>query len=274
MINAKVTIICCYNNKKVFDGFIKTISQQNCPCEIIAINNSGNKNFTSCAAAYNSVIEQVKTKYVVYSHQDILLDKPDTLEKFINVLDTLQPDDILGVAGVIFEDHARYVYTNIHQFFNKELKYASDYRVVGNVMKCDTVDECFFGGFSEHFKNYPFDEKICDNWHLYAAEACLRTKAISGTVWICNTDLTHLSIGKVSIPFYRNFYAMCRKYRNVFPFIRTTCAETETSNAGLYYFKTTLWLLLEKIHIYNFLRKALCYDVIKKFLMKPGIFAI
>ena len=267
MTNAKVTVICCYNNKKVFDNFVKTIAQQSVPCEIIELNNIGNQNFTSCAAAYNSVIEQVKTKYVVFSHQDILLDKPDTLEKFIGFLDIIQADDILGVAGVLFNDPKICVYTNIHQIFGQELKYASgDYRIVENIMKCDTVDECFFGGYSEHFKNYPFDEKVCDNWHLYAVEACLKSKTTGGNVWTCNIELTHLSKGKVNIPFYRNFYAVCRKYKNDFPFIRTTCAEVKTSNAGTYYFKTTLWLLLEKMHLYNFLRKALCYDAIKKII--------
>lgn len=63
-------------------------------------------------------------------------------------------------------------------------------------MECDTVDECFFSGHTEHFKKFPFDEVTCDGWHLYAAEACLQTKSNyvlgGGHIFICEAELMHL----------------------------------------------------------------------------------
>ena len=174
---SEVTVVCCYNNQEVYNDFVNTLKTQSYPCEVIGIDNRDNKAFTSCASAYNSVMKQVSTKYVIYSHQDILLEESDTLEKFVSYLDHIRTHDILGVAGVC-EDKPE-VFTNIRHRWNStgKISYAGQYRVEGNMMEGLTVDECFFGGRAEHFREYPFDENICDNWHLYAVDACLNTKA-------------------------------------------------------------------------------------------------
>ena len=83
----EISIVCCYNNEKMYNDFVGTVNSQSIPCEVIGINNCGNKTFTSCAAAYNSVINQIKTKYVIYSHQDIVLQDSDSLKKFLSYLE-------------------------------------------------------------------------------------------------------------------------------------------------------------------------------------------
>ena len=172
----EVTVVCCYNNESVYNDFVSTLKSQTCGYDLIGIDNRGNKSFTSCAAAYNSVIDEVKTKYVIYSHQDILLEGSDALAKFVSYLDRIKRDDILGVAGVKFSDPR--TITNIMHRSNQTGKIipAGVYRLEGDMMMCDTVDECFFGGYTEHFRRNPFNESICNSWHFYAAEACLRTK--------------------------------------------------------------------------------------------------
>ena len=100
----EVTIVCCYNNEAMYNDFLNTLKAQTCGYDLIGIDNTGNKNFTSCAAAYNSVIDDVKTKYVIYSHQDILLQDSDSLSKFVSYLGRIKRDDILGVAGTKFDE--------------------------------------------------------------------------------------------------------------------------------------------------------------------------
>ncbi|MBQ3448053.1 MAG: hypothetical protein IJG37_10460 [Synergistaceae bacterium] len=225
-----VTVVCCWTNEKMYGDLVNSLKAQDIPCEIIGIDNRGNKGFTSCAAAYNSVMDDVKTKYVVYSHQDILLDDAGTMSKFAEYLGRINRDDIVGVAGVRFDRAV--IITNIMQKWhskNDEISYAGSRRVEGGMMECDTVDECFFGGHTEHFREYPFDAEICDNWHLYAVEACLRTKSSgAGKIFVCDTPLIHLSSGTLSLKFWRNFYGVCRKYADKFPFIRTTCIDSRT----------------------------------------------
>ena len=272
MSKAKISIVCCYNNQKIYDGFVKSLEGQTCEYKLIGLNNIGNKNFTSCAAAYNSVIKNLDTEFVIFSHQDILLNEPNTLEKFLGFLESLQPDDILGVAGVKFEGEFK-VYSNIihihRDSLTKEFSQAGD-DLEGDIMECDTLDECFFGGRAEHFKKNFFDEQVCNHWHLYAVEACLNAKRGGGRVYVCDVSMTHLSGGTVSYVFYRDFYKLCLKYHKDFPFIRTTCGATKTApfNAFSFLIRTHVWLLLEKFHMYNFLRKILFYDKIKKFLKR------
>lgn len=52
----------------MYGDFVNSLKAQDVPCEIIGIDNRGNKGFTSCASAYNSVIDEIQTEYVIYSH--------------------------------------------------------------------------------------------------------------------------------------------------------------------------------------------------------------
>ena len=174
---SEVTVICCWNDEKMYGDFVNTLKTQDCPYELIGIDNRGNGAFKSCAAAYNSVINQVKTKYVVYSHQDILMNEPDTLGKFVAYLERTGLDDILGAAGCKFDTKGVFADFKHVIKLTGELKPAGDYEVEDGFMEADTLDECFFGGHAEHFMRNPFDEVVCSGWHLYAAEACLRTKS-------------------------------------------------------------------------------------------------
>ena len=229
---------------------------------IIGIDNRGNKGFKSCAAAYNSVIDRVKTKYVMYSHQDILLHDPEVLTKFVSYLERIGQDDILGAAGVKFDSSGGI--SNVSHINNRtgEIVHGTAKFPEGGMIECGTVDECVFGGHTEHFRQYPFDEKVCNNWHLYAAESCLRTKAFcGGKVWCCDMPVFHLSSGTVSPTFFYGFYKMCRKYADYFPFIRTTCGSEKTDFRHLFPSFAYKWchsmagVILRKIGLYELVKK-------------------
>ena len=95
-------------------------------------------------------------------------------------------------------------------------------------MECDTVDECFFGGYAEHFRHYPFNEVVCDNWHLYAVELCLRIRRTGNRVFICETDMIHTSTGTISHKYCRNLNRLCREYKAEYDTIYTTCSTCKT----------------------------------------------
>lgn len=268
-----VTIVCCYNNETMYNNFVNTLKAQTCPYELIGIDNRGNGKFTSCAAAYNSVIDDVKTKYVIYSHQDIELKDSDSLAKFISYLERIKRDDILGVAGVKFNEKG--LFSNIKHIDNKtgELIYPGSERVRGSIMECDVIDECFFGGYTEHFRTNPFNESLCDNWHLYAVEACLKSKSKclheteQNRVYVCDVFLVHTSDGLsgTGFAFYHGFYKLCRYYRRYFPFIRTTCASSKTGfiNAFLCWPRTIFLDVAVK-----FLKNTGLYEILRKILRR------
>ncbi len=232
---SEVTIVCCYNKEKVYNDFVSTLKTQTCEYDLIGIDNRGNKKFTSCAAAYNSAIDDVKTKYVIYSHQDILLDDTEALAKFVDYLKKTNNDDIVGVAGVRTDIDTTLTKIRRIDPATKKLIPEGKPTTDEDMTECETLDECFFGGHTEHFRNYPFDEGVCNGWHLYAVEACLRTRFMHNTVngergrvYVCYVDLIHNSIDGVNFAFYCQCFKLCRKYAHCCPRVKTTCTDART----------------------------------------------
>ena len=143
-----------------------------------------------------------------------------------------------------------------------EFVHATAHFPEGGMMECDTLDECFFGGHTEHFSRHPFDEKLCDNWHLYALESCLRTKALlGGKVWCCDVPVIHLSTGNYAPNLQYGFYKVCRKYAKYFPFVRTTYGTHRTDflhlfpNCAYFWLRAVSRVTLQKIGLYEAVKK-------------------
>ena len=252
-----ITIVCCYNNEKIYNDFVDSLKTQTCNYELIGIDNTSNKKFSSCASAYNSVLNQIRTKYVIFSHQDILLNKPDSLAKFLGYLNKIGQHDILGVAGVKFDEECTYSEIKHINPHDGKLIQAGE-NITSGIMQCDTLDECFFGGYSEHFKANPFDEKIC-KWHLYAVDACLNAKRQNANVWVCSSNISHISTDGADLKFYFGFYRICRKYKNFFPFIRTTISYSNTNFRDSFRLLAHVIIgrILQRLGIFEYVRKIL-----------------
>ncbi len=67
-------------------------------CELIGIDNIKGS-FNSCAAAYNTALKQVKTEYVLFSHQDIEFRNRSALELLFQYIKSIGDENIIGVAG-------------------------------------------------------------------------------------------------------------------------------------------------------------------------------
>ncbi len=260
-----VTIICCYNKLNVYEKFLDTLKNQTCKFKIIALDNTGNSNFKSCAQAYNQATKNVDTKFIIYSHQDILLNQKDTLEKFLSYLNKIGSNDILGVAGVKIDKPG--VFTNIRGLYNefKKSDISGDYRIDKNQMiALDVIDECFFGGYTQNFLNNPFNEILCDNWHLYSVERCLNARKNNNKVFACDIDLTHYSSGTLNGDFRKGFYKLSRFYAHDFKFIRTCCDYSKTN------FFSALMHYICPVHFsdltYIFLTKTGLLKIVKKIL--------
>lgn len=217
----QVTVLCCYNNKSEFEKLKKSLSDQSVKVALIGIDNTEDT-YSSCAAAFNEYLNKVHTEYVVFSHQDIVLPDKELMKQFIEVIKDNNMYDIVGVAGRNEEGH---VLTNIYH--GNELKYAGEKRVSKTEL-CDTIDECFFGGYTKGFVEYPFDEKLCNNWHLYAVDRCLDARTRGNKVFVCGIPILHKSMGKINDVYNWQFYKLSKKYKNNFNFINTTCAFAST----------------------------------------------
>ena len=242
----RVTIICCYNNIPQYEAFLQSLNKQIEVFELIGIDNREQK-YTSCSKAYNSVLPEVKTEYVIFSHQDIILEESSILMQFVDYMKQMDTFDILGVAGATAG--VKPIFSNVH---DGKGKFAGEERIVG-MQEFDTVDECFFGGTIECFRKYPFDEVLCDDWHLYAVERCLNAKVSGHKVYACDIPIIHTSVGRISHGFNVNLNRICKKYRDEFKVIRTTCANTRTDFIGrtLYYLKREVRVWVENHFVYK-----------------------
>ena len=234
-----ISVICCWNNSQQYQTFVDSLKKQTVRVKVIGIDNR-KQQFTSCSCALNFALDKVDTKYVIFAHQDILLQQENVIEKYISYLEMINENSILGVAGSTFDPP--YMKTNILVKDKNQLEYGGSYRVK-EIEKCDTLDECFFGGYTKYFKENLFDEKVCNAWHLYAVELCLRAKCNGGTVYVCDIPMIHYSKGKTDASYNRGFYNLCKAYCKKIDFIRTPCCyacRTNFISRLLYYFRKEL----------------------------------
>lgn len=222
---ADITFICCYNNRKSYDSLVNSIYKIDPETIILGIDNQDSI-YKSCSNAFNSIINRVKTKFVAFIHQDIIFFHKDSLNKIINYLNQIEISDLVGVAGAREEGkYCRKVLSNIVHGNKKTV--AGD-KLLG-MEPCMTLDECLVFGYTEYFVQNPFDEKLCDNWHLYFVEQCLRTGIHGGHSYVCDIELYHKSKGNVRSDYVKGFYKLCKNYKKDYPYIATCCASSRTT---------------------------------------------
>jgi len=220
-----ITIVCCFNDAEAYESLTRSIYDQDCDAVILGVNNS-DSSFKSCSSAYNSVLKLIQTKYVAFVHQDIVFLHADSIRKMVSFLNDVDQVDIIGVAGAKEDGkYNRKVLSNIVHGNNMES--AGDH--FNGIEKCMTLDECLIFGYTDYFVCNPFDETICDNWHLYSVEQCLRTSLHGGQPYVCEIDLFHKSKGRVSSSYVLSFFKLCYRYRKDYPYITTCCASSRTS---------------------------------------------
>ena len=241
-----ITIVCCWNNKQQYNILLDSINNQKIKVDIVGIDNS-NQVYNSCSKALNAAIIKVKTKYIIFAHQDIVFIKSTSLEQILKYLDKINSNDILGFAGATF--NSPFVKTNILVGDKDKLEYGGSERVHG-IEECNTLDECLFGGYTSYFKQNKFDENVCYGWHLYTVEICLRTMVNGGKVYVCDVELIHNSRGTIDSTYNIIYRRLCKKYKEHYKYLRTPCcyySGTSFFRRNFYYLKKKLGLIGRKI---------------------------
>ena len=81
----KITIVCCYNDRKQYGRLQASLAKQNTGYELIGMDNCS-RQYASCSLALNAATARVETEYVIYAHQDVELPGEDTLARFAGYL--------------------------------------------------------------------------------------------------------------------------------------------------------------------------------------------
>lgn len=230
-----ISLICVYSDKNQYEKqLLHSLENQDTEYELIAIDNT-NGQFSCASKALNEGVRQSKGDVLIFSHQDIYLKSLSELSKFAKAVTDAGEGTVVGTQGVI--DNSKVYYSNITagDEFIPDIIHDYEYRLY----KVSTVDEGFFGMLRTTWEKHPFDEVLCDNWHLYCVESCLYNRANGGNVYVYPIQLHHFSMGKISIGYMSNLKRLCKVYRNSFRYIWTTCYKVYTNPI---YINTLIWI--------------------------------
>lgn len=202
----------------------------------VGIDNTDNK-FTSAASAYNYSIKSLCNGDIyVFCHQDIVFNE-GVLEK-IEEICSKEKNWLIGAAGVRNEEN-RNVISSIEDPYGhyKTLK--------GEAEEVFSLDECLIAGHKDIFTRLMFNDVLCDGWHFYTVEFCLRCHKNGIKVMVFDANIKHLSGGNVDDSFYKYIEKISDAYRNDFEWVATTIVRFSTKR--LYCYKRRTRRIITKI---------------------------
>lgn len=211
-----VTVVCVYNDPHQFERLKASLESQDVAFELIGIDNSKSV-YKSAASAFNSHIDSIESRWVIFSHQDIRFDSSDYLGRFVALMGE-DRNAIYGVAGPAAPSKSVPVLSSI-----SDSKYAYD-TLTGQSAEAFVLDECLFGCAADVAKALRFDENVCDGWHFYTVDFCLRARLQGRSIKVLDGhDVRHLSAGTKNASFYDAERKLAHRYAGEFRWIRTTC---------------------------------------------------
>jgi GT2 family glycosyltransferase len=219
------SIVCVYNDKDVFSrSLLKSLQAQTAKFELIALDNSSGA-FSSAAGALNHGTGQIRaeSKYIMFAHQDISFSSKTWLQDIESMLHALPNLGIAGVAGN--SKKANKLISNIthgmpprHDGYNLQ-----------EPVTAMTVDECCAIVPRDVFRKHQFDDILCNNWHLYVVEYCLRVLTLGYGVFVLPVDLHHGSTGNMDQSYFKILKKVLERYKTTYPKIYTSCGSWDTA---------------------------------------------
>jgi len=237
-----ISVVCVYNNESLLkDYLLNSLENQTVEFELIKIDNTRNR-FRSAAEALNDGGKRAKGKYIMFVHQDVRLSSNSWLEDAEKILDYLPKLGIAGVAGAKKTGNPKKleVVTNVKHGIPPR---NASYNLIKNPVEVETLDECLVIIPKPMFDTIMFDEKVCDDWHLYAVDYCLSVRKLGYFAYAIPLFVYHLSegalftnyfkiilsFGEFSKKYYQNLEKIRNKHKMCYDRICTPCGIWDTS---------------------------------------------
>ena len=247
---AKCTIVTIWNNKEAFRQFQENLADQiGDNYTILPIENANNQ-FPGARQAYNAVLGQIDTEYVIFAHQDIRFFERDTLEKLIEELDKLGEFGVVGVAGCPAGDQWQVIGNIVH---------GQDAEAVGptieTAQRVQSGDECLYVMKNKTVQELGYSD--LEGWHLYAVEQCIRAEAIGLPNYVVPIKLWHLSKGNSLDPSYLKWLKVIQRRYSLVGLLNTTIKPWEFGTIKgsvyiyLYYWKQKIKQTMKKMGLWE-----------------------
>lgn len=238
-----LSIVCVYNDKRVLECcLLGSLKNQTANHELLALDNTKGQ-FKSAAEALNYGGRLAKGKYIMFVHQDVDLCSNTWLEEAEKILESISGLGIAGVAGMSGNGN-----TNRERGRNiikhgKPATFWSWGTAIQKPEPVQTLDECLIIIPKSIFDILQFDQKICDNWHIYAVDYCLSVQKIGFGVYAIPMFIYHrstgasiksrlqtvLSLGGLPHEYYQTLGKLLRKHKTNFKQVYTTVEDWNTS---------------------------------------------
>ncbi len=218
-----ISVVCVFNDETVLNNYLlKSLKNQTATHEIVLINNIEG-NWQSAAQALNYGGKLAKNEYIMFCHQDIEFTPKDWLERIESYIVTLPSLGIAGAAGKRKDG----------SLSNSENGYppipAGNIKI-SSVESVQTLDECLLIIPKFMFDLFQFDERVCNDWHLYGVDYCLTAKKMGYMVYVLPIKIYHKSAGQsLSKSYFEGLSKMQTKWKNDFSIIYTTMGDWKTT---------------------------------------------
>ena len=211
-------IICVKNNEKIYNKFLgATVNKLAGSYKHLAVNNIGNKSFTSAAAALNHGANKIGyCKYYIFVHADVMFKDKFWLSKTKTICDNIDDLGVAGCAGVTLAGKFRGRLTN--GWLSRQKLPAEE------VM---TLDELIMIVPYDVFDRLKFDSKTFNSWHSYGSDYSLAVTDLGLKAYAIKNPVYHDSPG-YSIKtgtLNREQDKLKKKWKHKFNHIRTTCGK-------------------------------------------------
>lgn len=226
--SSSFSVVCVYNDKKKLEKYLlRGLENQDFPYETLLIDNREGR-FRSAAAAFNFCLRDIKSKYVVFSHQDIYLGRPDSFLQIEKALEGWGDHVVAGVAG---KKVGSWTISNITH--DDPPSFPGKSRIK-KAEKVQTFDECFFVVSKKLLDICPFDADTCSGWHLYAVDYCLSVGNKAPVLVLPLEGVYHRGGNSFDISdYYKILRKVAQKHEMTIKKIYTTCGDWPTNEVAL-----------------------------------------
>lgn len=239
-----ISIVCVYDNEKSLNEYLlNSLKVQTSAHETIFLDNTQGQ-YKSAAEALNLGAFRATGKYIMFVHQDVDLCSTSWLEEAEDILDSIPHLGIAGVAGMSEDGRSNKERgRNIieHRINRKSWEWGNP---IEKPEQVQTVDGCLMIVPKTVFDMLSFDERTCDDWHLYEVDYCLSCAERGLGVYAIPMFIYHrsgggffrenklktlLSLGPLPDTYYRTLKKLRVKHRKHYKTIYTTCGDWNLS---------------------------------------------
>lgn len=230
-----LSILCAYNDEEILKNVLEYSLQlqENANYEFIPIN-AENHNFSSAAETLNYVAKKAKGEYLLFIHQDVLLEDKCFLEKVENWCER-SSFGIAGVAGCINKDGKSVTVSNIYHGKDHK-KVCTD--KIDMPIPVESLDECLLIIPQNIFGKFTFSD-LGRTWHLYGTDYCLKMKLNGYSSVVLPLSVWHFSNGaSLNVNYFESINKLALMYKKNVKKI-TTIFGVWPTNTILLYIKCT-----------------------------------